>query len=138
MVRGILIETSGDAHRAQKRLLTGIALLSEFHVQEFPIETGVVSNHYRTIYKTKKFRKNLIWVGRLGQHMVSNAGVVLDKTIYPKVRLYQALVLVCDLSVFQHHGADLNGAVTTESRQTGRFKIQDYYSFLQAFCFIRR
>jgi hypothetical protein len=70
--------------------------------------------------------------------MISDAGVVLNKTVDLKTRLYQVLVLVRDLSVFQRHGADLNGAVTTASRQAGGFKVQDDYSFLQERCFIGR
>lgn len=138
VVGGILVEASGDAHRAQERLLAGITHLSEFHVEEPAIETGIVGDHYRTIDKAIQLGKHLVGLGCLVQHMISDAGVVLNKTVDLKTRLYQVLVLVCDLSVFQRHGADLNGAVTTASRQAGGFKVQDDYSFLQERCFIGR
>jgi len=138
VVGGILVEASGDAHRAQERLLAGITHLSEFHVEEPAIETGIVGDHYRTIDKAIQLGKHLVGLGCLVQHMISDAGVVLNKTVDLKTRLYQVLVLVCDLSVFQRHGADLNGAVTTASRQASGFKVQDDYSFLQERCFIER
>lgn len=138
VVGGILVEATGDAHRAQERLLAGITHLSEFHVEEPAIETGIVGDHYRTIDKAIQLGEHLVGLGCLVQHMISDAGVMLNKTVDLKTRLYQVLVLVCDLSVFQRHGADLNGAVTTASRQAGGFKVQDDYSFLQERCFIRR
>jgi len=136
VVGGILVEASGDAHRAQEGLLACITHLSEFHVKEAAIETGIMGDHYRTIDKAIQLGKNLVGLGRLVEHMISDAGVVLNKTVDLKTRLYQVLVLVCDLSVFKRHGADLNGAVTTVSRQAGGFKVQDDYSFLQERCFI--
>jgi len=95
-----------------------------------------VGDHYRAIDKAIQVGKDLVGLGCLVQHMISDTGVVLNKTVDLKTRLYQVLVLVCDLSVFKRHGADLNGAVTTVSRQAGGFKVQDDYSFLQERCFI--
>ena len=138
VVGGILVKASGDAHRAQEGLLVGITQLVQFHVEELAVETGVVGDHYRVIDKAIQLGKHLVGVGCLIQHMIGDAGVVLNKTVDLKTRLYQVLVLVCDLSVFQRHGADLNGAVTTASRQARGFKVQDDYSFLQERCFIGR
>ena len=136
MVGGILVQATGDAHRAKERFLAGIPHLGKFHVEEPAIETSVVGDYYRTIDKAIQLGKHLVGLGCLVQHMISDAGVVLNKTVDLKTRLYQVLVLVCNLSVFKRHGADLNGAVTTGSRQAGGFKVQDDYSFLQERCFI--
>ena len=138
VVGGILIEASGDAHRAQERLLAGITHLSEFHVKEAAIETGIMGDHYRTIDKAIQLGKNLVGSGRLIEHMISDAGVVLNKTVDPKTGLYQVLVLVCDFAVFDRHGTDLNGSVTATGGQAGGFKVQNDYSFLQEGCFIGR
>jgi len=100
MVGGILVEAAGDAHRAQERFLAGIPHLSEFHVEEPAIETGVVGDYYRTIDKAIQLGKHLGGFWGLVQHMISDAGVVLNKTVDLKTWVYQALVLVCDLSVF--------------------------------------
>ena len=100
MVGGILVEAAGDAHRAKERFLACIPHLSKFHVEEPSIETGVVGDYYRTINKAIQLGKHLSRFWGLVQHMISDAGVVLNKTVDLKGRAYQALVLVCDLSVF--------------------------------------
>lgn len=138
VVRSILVEPSGNAHRAQDRLLAGITHLSEFHVEEAAIEAGIVGDQYRTIDKLVQLGKHLIRLGCLIKHMISDAGVVLNKTVNLKTRFYQVLILVCDRSVFQRDGPDLYGAVTTSSGQAGGFKVQNDYSLLQERCFMGR
>ena len=100
MVGGILVQATGDAHRAKERFLAGIPHLSKFHVEEPAIETGVVGDYYRTIDKAIQLGKYLGGFWGLVQHMISDAGVVLNKTVDLKAWAYQALILVCDLSFF--------------------------------------
>ena len=130
VVGGILVEASGNAHRAQERLLAGITHLSEFHIDEAAIETSIVGDQYRTIDKLVQLGKHLSRLGCLFKHMISDAGVVLNKTVNLKAWFYQILILVCDCSVFQRDGPDLYGTVTTTSGQAGGFKVQNDYSFV--------
>ena len=99
MVGGILVEAAGDAHRAQERFLAGIPHLSKFHVEEPAIETSVVGDYYRTIDEAIQLGKHLGGFWSLVQHMISDAGVVLNKTVDLKIWAYQALVFACGLSI---------------------------------------
>jgi hypothetical protein len=65
---------------------------------------------------------HIIDIRGLGQHLVGNAGVILDEVGYPHFGVHEALESVHDLVVDNKDGSNFYSAVTVISLLRGDFR----------------
>lgn len=119
------IDPTCEKHGAGHLLAAGFSNPGELVVEKTPVEAGVVRHQGKIADETDQALHDL-GNRRCGtQHLIGDAGVVLDETTDLYSGIHQALEAVNDRAVFYHYRADLDGAVTAVGGEAGGFEVED-------------